>query len=186
MTITEELRSTNGHSGGRTVVQTPTITLSSGIAVGLRRQPADAWANAQAAAQSELADSKPSPPTQSLETEPGVFRDIPNEHDPAYQLALDEWRSRVSGLMTEKLLRFMQKYALVFDIDHERLKELRAEYAEFGMTNMPEDDRIAYLSYIVAPTLDDQSHLFEEVFGRSLPQDQQVALHRAMFSGNVA
>lgn len=184
MTLTDELRATNGHSQGRAVAQTPTIALSSGITVGLRRQPADVMPKAQAAAQHELQSSKPAVPTQAMETEPGVFRDIPNESDDAYQLALLEWQSAVATLTSQKLLRLMERAALVFDIDQERLTELRATYADLGM-ELPEDDRAAYLGYILAPTHEDQARLFEEVYGRGLPQEAQVALHRRMFPSDL-
>lgn len=182
--ITDERRATNGHAGGRAVADMPTLTLSSGYTVGLRRQPGDAWAHAQAAAQAELADSKPQPPMQSLETEPGVFREIANEADPAYLLALGEWRGHVSSLMTQKLLLLMQKFALVFEVDQEKMAELRANYAELGM-ELPGNDRAVYLGYILAPTLADQAHLFEEIYGKGMPSEGQVALHRAMFPGDV-
>jgi hypothetical protein len=182
--VSDELRATNGHGNGRAVADMPTITLSSGYTVGLRRQPGDAWAHAQAAAQAELADTKPQPPMQSLETEPGVFREIANESDPSYLLALGEWRNQVSALMTQKLLLLMQKFALVFEVDQDKLKELRDTYAELGM-KLPENDRAVFLGYILAPTLADQAHLFEEVYGKGMPTEGQVALHRAMFPGDV-
>lgn len=183
--ITDELRATNGHSAGRAVADMPTITLSSGYTIGLRRQPGDAWAHAQAAAQAELAESKPQPPVQSLETEPGVFREIANEAEPAYLLALSEWRGQVGNLMTQKLLLLMQRFALVFDVEQDKLNELRDAYAELGMS-LPESDRAAYLGYILAPTLEDQSRLFEAVYSKGMPSEGQVALHRAMFPGDVA
>lgn len=182
MTITDEVRATNGHAHGR--AELPTITLSSGITIGLRRQPADAIPNAQAAATRALEGEKPVPPTQSLETEPGVFRDIPNEADPAYQQALIAWRAQVASLTSRKLLLLMQRLALVFEVDQERLAELRAAYHELDMP-LPEDDRAAYLGHIIAPTHEDQARLFEEVYGRALPTEAQVKIHRAMFPGNL-
>lgn len=182
MTITEEKRATNGHAPP--LSGAPTITLSSGITIGLRRQPADVMPKAQASAQKALADKKPQPPAQSMETEPGVFRDIPNEHDPAYQKALAAWQNEVNSLTSQKLLTLMERAALVFEVDHVRLAELRETYALLDM-DLPEDDRSAYLAYVIAPTHEDQARLFEEVYGRGLPQEAQVALHRRMFPSNL-
>jgi hypothetical protein len=178
---TVDLQRVNGHSRA----DTNSITLSSGITVKLNRQPADVMAKAQAAAQRALADSKPEVPTQSMETEPGVFRDIPNEHDPAYQLALAAWHSDVNALTSQKLLTIIERIGVVFEVDHARLSALRETYAALDI-ELPENDRTAYLSYVVAPTHEDQARLFEELFGRGLPQEAQVALHRRMFPGDMA
>lgn len=182
MTITDELRATNGHASGR--AELPTITLSSGHTVALRRQPGDIWAKVRAAAQQELESARPTPPTQRMETEPGVFRDIPNEQHPDYLEAHVTWEAHVNERMTEKLLKLMQKIALVFTVDVEALRTLRAEYADLGIA-LPDDDRIAYLSYVIAPTQEDQARLFMEVYGKALPNEAQVALHRRMFPGNL-
>lgn len=184
MTITDEARATNGHAKGRAAVELPTITLSSGYTIGLRRQPMDAMPKAQAAAQHELEESKPRPPMQHIETGPGEFHDIENESDPTYQEELLSWRAEVAVLSSQKLLLLMQRLALVFDIDQERLRDTRETYAALGM-ELPSDDRAAYLSYVLAPTHADQARLFEEVYGRGLPTEAQVALHRRMFPGNM-
>jgi hypothetical protein len=181
MTVTEELIKTNGKA---TPAQAQTITLSSGITIGLRRQPGDVMGKAQAAAEKDLEDTRPAVPTQSMETEPGVFRDIPNEHNPAYTAALAEWRSQVASKTSQKLLLIMERIGLVFEVDQDRLTELRETYALLGI-ELPENDRSAYLGYVIAPTNEDQSRLFMEVFGRGLPQEAQVALHRRMFPGNL-
>ncbi len=182
MTITEELIKGNGHSAPS--ARMPTITLSSGITVRLNRQPADVMPKAQAAAQRALADVKPVAPSQSVETEPGVFRDIANEHDPAYQAALMEWNGKVNSLTSQKLLTLMERIGIVFEVDHARLTDMRETYALLDM-DLPADDRSAYLAYVIAPTHDDQARLFEEVYGKGLPQEAQVALHRRMFPGNL-
>ncbi len=182
MTITEELIKANGHSApGRSM---PTITLSSGYTIKLNRQPGDVMAKAQAAAEKELEDQRPQIPTQSMETEPGVFRDIPNEHTDEYLTALSEWRSEVASRTSQKLLMLMERVGLVFDVDQARLSELRETYASLGI-ELPENDRSAYLGYVLAPTNEDQGRLFMEVYGRGLPQEAQVALHRRMFPRNL-
>jgi len=97
MTITEELIKSNGAAK---TVAAQSITLSSGITVRLNRQPGDIMGKAQAAAERDLEDSRPAVPTQSMETEPNVWRDIPNEHNPEYIAAMSEWRrpgSRCAG-----------------------------------------------------------------------------------------
>jgi len=181
MTITEELIHVNGHAKP---AQAQWITLSSGISVKLNRQPGDVMGKAQAAAERELEADRPAVPTQKMETEPNVWRDIPNEHNPEYQAALAEWRGRVSSATSQKLLLVMERIGLVFEVDQARLDDLRETYALLGI-ELPENDRSAYLGYVIAPTNDDQSRLFMEVFGRGLPQEAQVALHRRMFPGNL-
>lgn len=180
MTITDEQRATNGHAS-----RAPTLTLSSGETVRLNRQPADVMPKAQAAAARELEDSKPPAPTQSVETEPGVFRDIANESDPAYLEALSAWQTEVASRTAQKLLLIIERIGVVFTVDPQRLATLRETYAVLGI-DLPEDDRAAYLAYVIAPTQDDQARLFEEVFGRGLPQEAQVRLHRRMFPGDMA
>lgn len=180
MTITEELIKSNGHAKAAG----NTITLSSGITIRLNRQPADVMPKAQAAAQRALEDSKPAMPTQSMETEPGVFRDIPNPHDPDYQISLAAWQNEVAQLTSQKLLTIMERIGLAFEVDQDRLATLRETYALLDI-ELPEDDRSAYLAYVIAPTHEDQARLFEEVYGRGLPQEAQVALHRRMFPGDL-
>ncbi len=180
MTITEELIKSNGHAKA----SAPTITLSSGYTIKLNRQPGDVMAKAQAAAEKELEDSRPPIPTQSMETEPGVFRDIPNEHTDEYLAALSDWRSQVASRTSQKLLMLMERVGLVFEVDQVRLSELRETYAALGI-ELPENDRSAYLGYVLAPTNEDQGRLFMEVYGRGLPQEAQVALHRRMFPRDV-
>lgn len=181
--IADELRATNGKRPER---DDPgrTITLSSGHTVGLRRQPGDVMMRARAAAEKELDSERPAIPTQRLETEPDVWRDIPNANDPEYVAELDAWNNRVANLTGQKLLLIMERIGLDFEIDHARLTELRETYAAIGV-ELPENDRSAYLGYVLAPTNDDQGRLFIEVFGRGLPQEAQVALHRRMFPGDV-
>ncbi len=174
----------NANNGIAKPGQAQIITLSSGITVKLNRQPGDIMGKAQAAAERDLEDSRPAVPTQSMETEPGVFRDIPNEHNPDYIAAMVEWRGKVASATSQKLLIVMERIGLVFDVDQARLNDLRETYAALGI-ELPENDRSAYLGYVIAPTNEDQSRLFMEVFGRGLPQEAQVALHRRMFSSNM-
>jgi hypothetical protein len=175
MTVTEVY--TNG-AAKQNAAQS--ITLSSGITIKLNRQPGDVMGKAQAAAERDLEAERPAVPTQSMETEPNVFRDIPNEHEPGYIAAMVEWRGKVASATSQKLLLIMERIGLVFEVDQARLAELRETYAMLGI-DLPENDRSAYLGYVIAPTNEDQSRLFMEVFGRGLPQEAQVALHRRMF-----
>lgn len=168
----------------QTLVALPTLTLRSGHTVRVRHQPADTLPRLQARAQQELATDKPVPPTQRLETAPNEWREIPNEQDADYRAALVVWEARVSALAGEKATKLLMKLGLVMDVDEDALKHLRADYDELGL-DLPEDDRTAWLNYVVAPTRDDQARLFEEIFGKALPVEAQVALHRRMFPGDV-
>lgn len=184
MTITDEIRQTNGHHPkGRAVLQ-PGITLSSGYTVKVNRQPSDIWARAQAAAEADLESERPAIPTQPMETEPGVWKDIPNENDNAYGVAKAAWDARVATAFTEKLFNVMTQIALEFEVDEAKLTSLRGAYGAMGI-ELPLDDRAAWLSWVIAPTKDDQSTLFMETYSHGLPNEKQVALHRAMFPGDV-
>jgi len=178
--IADELRAANGHAVAPNL---PRITLSSGYTVALRRQPADVMPKAQARAEAELQESKPTPPTQKLETAPGEFHEVEQRTDPDYLAALDLWQQQVNMKTTEKLLLILQRIALVYTIDQERLQELRGTYELLGI-DLPSDDRAAWLGYVLAPTTDDQARLFEEVYGKGLPTEAQVALHRHLFPGD--
>jgi len=138
---------------------------------------------AQARAEAELQESKPTPPTQKLETAPGEFHEVEQRTDPDYLAALDLWQQQVNMKTTEKLLLILQRIALVYTIDQERLQELRGTYELLGI-DLPSDDRAAWLGYVLAPTTDDQARLFEEVYGKGLPTEAQDALHRHLFPGD--
>jgi len=181
--MVDTLTHTNGHAVSPRL---PTIMLSSGYTVALRRQPADVMQRIMVRAEEEYAkdNPKPHPPTQKMETAPGEFHEIPKAHDPEYQATLNAWQEEVNHRATEKLLTLANKVALVFAVDTEQLKELRETYAEIGV-DLPEDDRIAWLNYVIAPTIEDQARLFEEVYGKGLPTEAQVALHRLFFPGGT-
>jgi len=181
MPITDELRAVNGHASSAPTL--PRITLSSGYSVGLRRQPADIMPKAQAAAEAELAGDKPAIPTQRLQTAPDVWHEIDNPNDADYQAELDAWQAQVNLKTTEKLLTIMQRIALVYEVDQARLADLRETYAILGI-ELPDDDRAAWLGYVLAPTQEDQAHLFMEVYGKGMPTEAQVMLQRHLFPRN--
>ena len=183
-TLSDEIRATNGHQRGRAVPALPSITLSSGYSVQLRRQPADVMPKVKVAVERELAESKPTIPTQRMETAPGQFHEVENANDPEYLRALAAWDRQVGMRSSEKLLTLMTRMALVFEIDVDLLADLRKTYTDLGI-ELPDDDRAAFLSYVIAPTMEDQARLFDEVYGKALPTEAQVALHRAMFPGDL-
>jgi hypothetical protein len=185
MTITDEARATNGHAKGRAAGERSGLDLPSGYRVIINRQPADIFTKVTAAARSELEAERPKPPTQSLETEPDVFREIANESDPDYLAAQAQFERRVAMLAGAKLTQIMLEIGIEFEVDDKKLTKLRTVYRTTGV-DLPDDDRMAWLTYVLAPAQEDMARIFVAVYGPGLPTEQQVAFQQAMFPSHVS
>lgn len=157
------------------------ITLPvSGVTVKIRRQRAMVMERFVASIEQDLQGDKPTPPLISVEVSPGEYKDIPNESDEEYLVAARAHMIKTRDAADEKLLHFIAKTCMEFDVDYEEVTTLRQAYCELGM-KVEDDDKIFYAKYVLAASNEDYHTLIYEVFGRSLPREAQVAMHSKLF-----
>ena len=156
----------------------------SGIEINIRRQPVQVMDFLKAKIAEELESEKPVPPTQQVETAPGVFREVEALHDEKYVEAMQDYERKTAGKFIERIWHNMATLAVTDEVTPEMVAPYRAYYGQFG-EKLPESDREVWLRYEVAPSMDDFATLMYEIYGKSLPTDKQVAFHRLLFQGRV-
>lgn len=165
------------------------ITLPvSGITLTVRRQPAGVMKSLRVRAEQINADTKPKPPIQKVQTGPEITAEIEVINDPAYIERMSEWDSTVAQTFTDLMSEAIAQIGVV---SNEVLKpyleegrEVQAAYKAMNLT-VPDSIMAFTLAYIVAQAQDDMATLMFEVFGKSLPSQEMVALRRNLFSGEV-
>lgn len=160
------------------------LTLPSGAEIKIRRQPAEIIQRLTEKAESEFADSAPKPPTQLVEIGPGQTREEANPTHPEYLAALQVHRATIQARMGQLMIDTMRKVAIITPTDTEAVAELRQNYAELGIELDP-DDRKVWMDYLICPTQEDAAHLMFEIFGKSLPREGQIAMHKRLFRNSV-
>jgi hypothetical protein len=123
---------------------------------------------------------KPAPPMQEVDYGNGTKKTEPNPLHPEYEAAVQEWTVAQGQVLLEKLLRYGVE-AEMDEADQARLAELRAD----PDLELPADDRLAFLTRIVAGTERDQEALQDAILGRAQPTDKAVADALATFRGDV-
>ena len=159
-----------------------TITLPiSGRTIQVRSQPLAVLQQIQQAAEAG-AGELPKIPTVQVEVAPGVFRDVPNiDEEYRQEVAGRELvKGQILGTQMVKVARSVGVVTQPTDADLAELADLRASYAALDIT-MPEDDREAWLDYILLSASEDANTVLFEVFGRAMPQDAMVAFYRNLF-----
>ena len=163
----------------------PTVTLpGSGLIVKIRRQPGDMLKLIETSVRREMEPSKPAIPTQKLEVGPNEFKEIEDVNNPEYVEALAKHEAEVQEKFAKKMLDVVIKVGIIDGPDKKELQTLRESYTALGI-EVPEDDREMWVTFVVAPSAEDFSHLIFEIFGKSLPTEAQVAFHRSLFPSNV-
>lgn len=162
----------------------PSIRLPiSGYTVRIQRQRAEVMTRLRFAAEQEMADKKPKPPTQSVVVADGSTTELENTADEGYVAALEQWQSDVQSLAASKITKFMATIG-VTDSPPDDIGETMAQYKALGL-EVEEDPKEFWVLNIVAPSNDDLAKLMFEIFGRSMPQESQVAFYRQLFQGRV-
>ena len=165
------------------------ITLPvSGITLTIRRQPAGVMKSLKVRAEQINADTKPKPPIQTVQTAPGVTSDIEVINDPAYVERLNDWESVVAQTFTDLMAEAIAQIGVVSnEVLKPYLEEGREVQAGYRAMGLPVPDSIMAftLAYIVAQAQDDSATVMFEVFGKSLPSQEMVALRRNLFQSEV-
>lgn len=172
-------------SRGRPAPAYPTITLSSGYTLAVRRMASGTMAQLRQQALKELDGERPAPPVQRVEVAPGEWREVERSNDPDHLEALQAWDGRVNQATAMKWLKIMQSYAVLTPTDDEAVAAYRAAMAPTGV-ELPDDDREIFLWSIAVPTSDDVQALTGFILGISEPSREAVQAHAASFRGDVS
>jgi hypothetical protein len=160
------------------------ITLPiSGHTVHIQRQRAEVMTRLRFAAEQEMADKKPKPPTQSVVVADGSTTELENTADEGYIAAFEQWQSDVQTLAATKITKFMATIGIT-DSPPSDIGETMAQYKALGL-EVEENPKEFWVLNIVAPSNDDLAKLMFEIFGRSMPQEAQVTFYRQLFQGRV-
>lgn len=175
-----------GRMRGRTAPNHPSTVLpNSGHTVHVRRLTTGVMAQLFAKAYQELEGTRPTPPTQSVEVAPDVFRDVERTSDPDFADALAAWGEKVAARAGLKFTKLIEAYALITPTDAEAVSEYRAAMEAVGVDTSDKGDREIFCWEIVAPTSEDQQHLMGFVRGLSEAQQEAVQAHKRTFRGDL-
>lgn len=169
---------------GRATPDHPTITLSSGYTVAVRRMASGTMAQLRQQAAREREAERPVPPVQRVEVGPGEWRDVERSQDPDHLEALAVWEGQVNQATAMKWLKVVQGYAVLTPTDADAVAAYREAMAATGV-DLPDDDREIFLWSIAAPSAADVQALTAFILGISEPSPEAVQAHAASFRGDV-
>lgn len=162
------------------------ITLSgSMIEVTIRRQPAQIMEILRDKAYQIVQHEEPTPPKTRIEIAPNEYREIDNIDDEQYQQAFQLFQRKVTTEFTKMLWQSIADIGVVDTITEEDVASVRVGYQKLGI-DIPEDPKLFWLQFIVAPTIEDFQVLMYEIYGKSLPKERQVAMYKRLFQGEVS
>lgn len=150
------------------------VTLSTGITVYARKVSPY---SRQAVMQSV---PKPKPPLVEVDYGEDKKGMEPNEADPDYQAALEEYTSAVAVKSGDAMLRL----GVMVEIDYDVLNALRMDFESLGM-EMDADDKLAYLKHVAIGSEEDLTLLGAVITSQSQPTEEAVQAHADSFSGDV-
>jgi hypothetical protein len=168
-------------------MSTFTVTLPvSGVTLKIRRQPMDVVQSLQMKAMQK--HTEPQPPMVREEVAPDQYVDRPDSSDVSYIEALRVYELEWKNTFGEMLLTVLARTCIIKDAQLEAImadaESIRETYRDLGMT-VPDDIAVFALRYCIAVSEEDINHLMMEVFGKTLPTQQQVAMRAAMFQGSI-
>lgn len=134
-------------------------------------------------AEQELADKKPIPPKQKITIASGEEQEVENATHPDYIKNLEMWNTGVATLASVKLAELMAMVGIADDPPDD-IHQTMEQYKRAGLP-VNENPKIFWMLMIVAPADDDFKFLMFELFGRSMPQERQVAFWREMFRHHI-
>lgn len=168
---------------GRSVTR-PTITSASGYEIAYRHLSPDTLPRLNAAVERDFADTKPTPPTQRVQTAPDEWREVVNTADPTYREALTAWQTAVQNEAGVRLLALCETYGLIYEVDTDEVAALRAAHAAMGDPLDAESDGQIFLWRIVFPGADAVQAVIGRLFGRAI--EEAIQAQKQSFRGDVA
>lgn len=109
---------------------------------------------------------KPKPPMHNVNYG-GNIKEEENPNDPAYLEALTEYNALVGELFVDRLIR----YGVECQVDAEAVRELRESAPDL---ELPDNDKVLYVSRICIQTNADLTALQEAILARSQPTEAAI------------
>jgi len=134
-------------------------------------------------AEEELANKKPVPPKQKIVVASGDEQEVENATHPDFIKQMEIWNIGVSTLASIKLAELMATLGIA-DNAPDNIHELMEQYKRAGLP-VNDNPKVFWMMMVLAPADDDFKFLMFELFGRSMPQERQVAFWREMFRSNI-
>jgi len=185
--MTQLMEHVNG-TRGRTAPALPEHTFKdSGITIRIRKVGPTTQQRLAQAIMRELPE--PQPPT--IETELGPE---PNAADPAYMLAKAQWDQETQRELVNRLMLIAALEAEV-TIDAQARIDIARKQRHLGLIGIPyepnpdlddaENEKVFYLLHIAAGTPEDLREFGDAVLKRSVPTEEAVQAHVAMFQRDL-
>lgn len=154
---------------------TDTLTLSTGVTVGIRKVSPYTFDAIN------RAYPPPLPPLVKNDFGNGDVREEPNPADPDYQAALAEHEALKSRHLQDVMLRL----GVVVEVDAAALEALRATMDTIGVP-LDKDEHLAYVKHLAIGSKEDLTALIAAITGASQPTEEAVTAAAATFPGNVS
>jgi hypothetical protein len=114
----------------------------------------------------------------------------PNDSDPDYNVAKQQYERRLPGRIQEQLLRVSIHRGIEIEFTEEIKNDIslfKAQMAANGVEINPEvDDKELYVTRICIGSNDDLQELHDALFKRSLPTREAIEAEKATFPGDVS
>lgn len=123
----------------------------------------------------------PEPPSQEVAYPGGVTKSEPNPSHPDHERALAEHDYRI-GL---KIIEFCIEFGADCEVDETQVKQLR-EWAARRNVTLPDDDKVLYVSRILAQSNRDLVAIRQGVLGLLQPTEEAVQKAADSFPGEVS
>lgn len=146
-----------------------TFTFSNGSQVGIIRMNPDLMR--------ELRRKFPPPEPPVEHTELG---DEPNATSPAYLRALADYNED----MGDRTFQLCILRGVWVEIDKEKLAQLREDARVVGL-ELPENDKITYVRYVLMSSAEDMRRLTQVVLGQIQPTEEEIGQAQAEFKSDV-
>lgn len=139
---------------------------------------------AEARRQVERATPKPEPPMVEVDFGAGkVLR--PHKMHPIYLEMMGEWEARVTEETSRRLKQIAIQRGVVAEVDHESVKQVRADMAAIGIDTAEYDDHYVHVAFVCVGSEDDWTDLLRAVFNRAAPSEGAIQAHIDSFKSNV-
>lgn len=125
----------------------------------------------------------PKPPLEAVTYGDHVVME-PNEASPTYIAEMEAYKEEVQIRQIQLLIT----RGVIFEMTPERVEEvrkLRRDLEVYAHTDLPEDDKQAWLMYCAIKTDDDMKELIEAISSRVHPTEKVIREHVESFQGEV-
>jgi hypothetical protein len=136
----------------------------------------------------EKAFPPPKPPVERVNygtADEPEWREEENPLNDAYRSTMDEYNTK----MEDRIQALLIKRGVVMDMTEDvkaSVDELRQQWREDFNADLPEDDKLVFIKYIAAGTIEDLTDLIMAIMRRSQPLEEDIQAEEAAFQGKIS